>query len=678
MNSNLEFKLHSEYKPEGDQPQAIRKLTEEILAGKKLLTLLGVTGSGKTFTMANVIQNVQKPTLIISHNKTLAAQLYNELKRFFPENAVEYFISYYDYYQPEAYIPQTDTYIEKDAAINEEIERLRLSATSSLLSRRDVIVISSVSCIYGLGSKEDYEEMVVKIIRGDRKSRSELLRGLVEIQYDRSDFEFSRGKFRVRGDSIEIYPAYGLSSYRVELFKDQVESIYETEPTTGQFIKETPSLVVYPAKHFVSPYRKLEKAIKAIEAELEERLKYFESQKKLLEAHRIETRTRFDIEMLREIGYCKGIENYSRHLSGRAPGERPACLMDFFPSDFMMFIDESHVSVPQIRGMYHGDRSRKETLVEYGFRLPSALDNRPLRFEEFERLIPQAVFVSATPGPYELEKYPKPVEQLIRPTGLIDPTITIKPLTHQVDDLIEQIQERVKKRERVLVTTLTKKMAEDLTQYLKNLGVRVRYIHSEIDAIERVDILRGLRRGDFDVLIGINLLREGLDLPEVSLVAVLDADKEGFLRSTTSLIQVAGRAARHISGEVILYADTITNSIRRTLEETDRRRKIQVEYNKLHDITPRGIQRALDESLSSWREAREFLKNVSHKDETDFTKDELIYELEDQMRGAADRLEFEQAALIRDKIYEIRRAKKNPKQDSKRNRNDNGKRSNQQ
>jgi excinuclease ABC subunit B len=675
MNSNLEFKLHSEYKPEGDQPQAIQKLTEEILSGNKFLTLLGVTGSGKTFTMANVIRNVQKPTLIMSHNKTLAAQLYNELKRFFPENAVEYFISYYDYYQPEAYIPQTDTYIEKDASINEEIERLRLSATSSLLSRRDVIVISSVSCIYGLGSKEDYEEMVVKIIKGDRKSRSELLRGLVEIQYDRSDFEFSRGKFRVRGDSVEVYPAYGLTAYRVELFNDQVESIYETEPTTGQLIQEVRSLVVYPAKHFVSPYRKLEKAIQAIEAELEERLKYFESQKKHLEAHRLETRTRFDIEMLREIGYCKGIENYSRHLSGRAPGERPACLMDFFPSDFMMIIDESHVTVPQIRGMYHGDRSRKETLVEYGFRLPSALDNRPLRFEEFERIIPQVVFVSATPGPYELGKYSAPVEQLIRPTGLIDPLITIKPLAHQVDDLMAQVQERVKKGERVLVTTLTKKMAEDLTQYLKNLSVRVRYIHSEIDAIERVDILRGLRRGDFDVLIGINLLREGLDLPEVSLVAVLDADKEGFLRSTTSLIQVAGRAARHISGEVILYADTMTDSIKRTIEETDRRRKIQMQYNQTHGITPRGIQRALDESLSSWREAREFLKDVAHKDETDFAKDELIYELEDQMKAAADRLEFEQAALIRDKIYQIKKIKKHDKQDSKRNKNDSGKRS---
>jgi len=651
------FKLHAEYEPQGDQPQAIEKLALGLSNGQKCLTLLGVTGSGKTFTMANVIHKVQRPALIISHNKTLAAQLYNELKRFFPENAVEYFISYYDYYQPEAYIPQTDTYIEKDSAINEEIERLRLAATSSLLTRSDVIVVASVSCIYGLGSREYYEEMVVKVKKGQRQSRSELLRGLVDIQYERNDFNFTRGKFRVRGDSVEVYPAYGTAGYRIELFADQIERITQVDAVTGREMLEIPALTIFPAKHFVSPYSKLEVAIKGIQAELEERLKYFNDHKKILEAHRLESRTRFDIEMLREIGYCKGIENYSRHLSGRKPGERPSCLLDFFPRNYFMIIDESHVTLPQIRGMYHGDRSRKQVLVDYGFRLPSALDNRPMTFTEFEANMPQCLFTSATPGPYEQERHAPPVEQIIRPTGLVDPIITVKPLKNQIDDLIAEIRIRVAKQERVLATTLTKKMAEDLTDYLKDLNVRVRYIHSEIDAIERVNILRALRKGDFDVLVGINLLREGLDLPEVSLVAVLDADKEGFLRSATALIQVAGRAARHVSGEVIFYADKMTDSMKKTIDETDRRRKIQEEYNRRHGITPRGIQRALDESLSSWTDAKEFLRNVSHKSELEFTKDELIYQLESEMREAAEHLEFEQAALIRDKIYEVQKVK---------------------
>ena len=652
---NPSFKLKSDYQPAGDQPKAIEKISQEVITGTPCITLLGVTGSGKTFTMANVIQKVQKPTLIISHNKTLAAQLYNELKRFFPENAVEYFISYYDYYQPEAYIPQTDTYIEKDAAINEDIERLRLAATSSLLTRSDVIVVSSVSCIYGLGSREDYEEMVVNLVRGERKNRSEILKGLVEIQYERSDFEFCQGKFRVRGDSIEVYPAYGTHSYRIELFDDQIESIYQMEPQTGRILQALPQVVIFPAKHFVSPYRKLERALKNIQIELEERVAYFQSQNKLLEAHRIESRTRFDMEMMREIGYCKGIENYSRHLSERQAGERPSCLIDFFPKDFLMIVDESHVTVPQIRGMYHGDRSRKTTLVEFGFRLPSALDNRPLQFSEFEIIVPQCLFVSATPGPYELEKYARPVEQVIRPTGLVDPKITVKPLQHQVDDLIDEIQIRAERQERVLVTTLTKKMSEDLTEYLSKLGIRIRYLHSEIDAIERVDILRSLRKGEFDVLVGINLLREGLDLPEVSLVAVLDADKEGFLRSATSLIQVAGRASRHISGEVIFYADKMTDSMKKTIEETDRRRKVQMEYNKKNAITPKGIVRAIDESLASWREAREFLKDVSHRSDVDFVRDELICDLESEMRAYAEKLDFEQAALVRDRIIELKK-----------------------
>lgn len=659
------FKLHAEYQPEGDQPQAIEKLAEGLFNGQKCLTLLGVTGSGKTFTMANVIQKVQRPALIISHNKTLAAQLYNELKRFFPENAVEYFISYYDYYQPEAYIPQTDTYIEKDSAINEEIERLRLSATSSLLTRSDVIAVASVSCIYGLGSREDYEEMVVKVQKGQRLLRSELLRGLVDIQYERNDFNFTRGKFRVRGDSIEVYPAYGTSGYRIELFSDQVEKITQIDSVTGREIFEIPALTIFPAKHFVSPYSKLERAIKDIEAELEERLKYFHEHKKILEAHRLESRTRFDIEMLREIGYCKGIENYSRHLSGRKPGERPACLLDFFPKNYFMIIDESHVTLPQVRGMYNGDRARKQVLVDFGFRLPSALDNRPMTFAEFEQVMPQSLFVSATPGPYEATKHAKPIEQVIRPTGLVDPKIIVKPLKNQVDDLIDEIRKRVARQERVLATTLTKKMAEDLTDYLKELDIKVRYIHSEIDAIERVNILRALRKGDFDVLVGINLLREGLDLPEVSLVAVLDADKEGFLRSATALIQVAGRAARHVGGEVIFYADQMTDSMKKTIDETERRRKIQTEYNQKHGITPRGIQRALDESLSAWSDAKEFLRNVAHKNDLEYSKDELIYQLEAEMREAAEHLEFEQAALIRDKIYEVQKIKGYAKDSSK-------------
>jgi excinuclease ABC subunit B len=571
-----QFKLVSKYEPQGDQPKAIAELTNEIKKGEKFQTLLGVTGSGKTFTVANLVANVNKPTLVISHNKTLAAQLFGELKGFFPQNAVEFFISYYDYYQPEAYIPSTDTYIAKDTSMNDDIDRLRLRATSSLLERNDVVIVASVSCIYGLGSPKEYKEQLLFLERGESLERDEILKRLIDIHYSRNDIEFARGTFRVRGDVIEVHPAYEETAIRIEQFGNQIEKIGVIDTLKGEVLEEKEKVAIYPAKHFITTHPQLEEAIKNIQIELEERLEYFRSQGKLLEAQRLESRTKYDIEMMREIGYCSGIENYSRHLSGRKPGQRPYILLDFFPKDYLMIIDESHQTIPQIRGMYAGDRSRKEVLVEHGFRLPSALDNRPLFFEEFESMINQVIFVSATPAEYELEKSKGVVvEQIIRPTGLVDPKITIKPCTHQVDDLLDEIRKRVEKKERVLVTTLTKRMAEDLADYLSQMNVKVRYLHSEIDAIERMDILRDLRLAEFDVLVGINLLREGLDLPEVSLVTILDADKEGFLRSERSLIQIAGRAARNLAGEVILYADQITDSIKKAKTETERRREIQ-------------------------------------------------------------------------------------------------------
>lgn len=649
-----QFKLVTDMKPLGDQPQAIAALTKGILDGKQFQTLLGVTGSGKTFTVANVIERINRPTLVISHNKTLAAQLYTELKQFFPNNAVEYFISYYDYYQPEAYIPQTDTYIEKDASINDELERLRLAATSSLLTRRDTIVVASVSCIYGLGSKEDFEELMLVVKTGEEISRTEILKKLVDVQYERNDIDFSRGKFRVRGETVEVFPAYSESAIRIELGDDVVQRISFIDPLTGKILGVTDAATIYPAKHFVTPYRKVEAAIAGILAELEERLRYFKANNKLLEAQRLEMRTRYDMEMLKEVGYCQGVENYSRHLSGRQAGERPATLIDFFPSDYLMIIDESHVTVPQIRGMYNGDRSRKETLVEHGFRLPSALDNRPLNFSEFETMMKQAIFISATPGPYELGKCPQPVEQVVRPTGLVDPKITVKPLAGEIDDLIEEVKKRVQKHQRVLVTTLTKRSSEDLTDYLRDIGIKVKYLHSEIDALSRVDILGGLRKKEFDVLVGINLLREGLDLPEVSLVAILDADKEGFLRSETALIQTAGRAARHIDGEVIMYADRITDSMKRAIAAMDYRREKQLAYNKEHNITPRGIEKAIRDEMSLVGKAETLVSDIMQKAGQDFDLHEILFEMNREMKEAAEHLEFEKAAQLRDKIKEIK------------------------
>ncbi|MDQ7053564.1 MAG: excinuclease ABC subunit UvrB [candidate division KSB1 bacterium] len=598
------FELVSDFEPTGDQPRAIEQLAEGILRGDRFQVLLGVTGSGKTFTMANVIANVNRPTLIVSHNKTLAAQLYGEFKKFFPYNAVEYFISYYDYYQPEAYIPSTDTYIEKDTSINDEIDRLRLKATSALLSRRDVIIVASVSCIYGLGDPSEYREQLLILRRGQQMDRNRILMKLVDIHYTRNDYELQRGTFRVRGDVIEVMPAYEREAVRIEMFGNEIDSISQIDTVTGEVLEELDSVAIYPAKHFVTSQPRLEQAIKAIEVELEERLEWFRSQGKLLEAQRLEMRTRFDLEMLQELGYCSGIENYSRHLTGRKPGQRPYTLIDYFPDDFICFIDESHVTVPQIHGMYHGDRSRKETLVEYGFRLPSALDNRPLTYEEFESLVPQMIFASATPGDFELERTGGVVvEQLIRPTGLMDPVIEVRPVKGQIDDLLGEIQRCVAKGQRVLVTTLTKRMAEDLTDYLADLDIRVRYIHSEIDALDRVEILRDLRLAEFDVLVGINLLREGLDLPEVALVAILDADKEGYLRSERSLIQIAGRAARNVEGKVIFYADRITQSMRKAIEETERRRRVQKEYNEKHGITPTTIYKSVEDVLQATRVA---------------------------------------------------------------------------
>lgn len=664
------FRLVSNYKPTGDQPQAIEKLTEGLLKGEKYQTLLGVTGSGKTFTMANVIANVGKPALVISHNKTLAAQLYGELKGFFPQNAVEFFISYYDYYQPEAYVPQSDTYIEKDTSMNDDIDRLRLRATSSLLEREDVVIVASVSCIYGLGSPKDYKELLLFLEVGEKKERDEILKSLIDIHYSRNDIEFARGTFRVRGDTIEVHPAYEETAIRLELLGDEIERIAVIDTLKGDVLEEKKRVAIYPAKHFVTTPPQLEEAVKSIEIELENRLDWFRKQGKLLEAQRLESRTKFDLEMMREIGYCPGIENYSRHLSGRKPGQRPYCLLDFFPQDFLIIIDESHQTVPQIRGMYAGDRSRKEILVEYGFRLPSALDNRPLFFQEFESLIHQVVFVSATPAEFELERSKgRVVEQLIRPTGLIDPKISVKPLKNQVDDLLEEIKSRVERKERVLVTTLTKRMAEDLADYLSQLGIKVRYLHSEIDAIERVDILRDLRLAEFDVLVGINLLREGLDLPEVSLVAILDADKEGFLRSETSLIQTAGRAARNKAGEVIMYADAVTDSMRKAISETNRRRKIQDEYNQAHGIRPQTIYKTREEILKTTAFADSRTESTVKEEKMDYldflTLEDKIEHLEKAMRSASKNLDFEKAAFYRD---ELKKLKENYKTKNKKNR----------
>jgi excinuclease ABC subunit B len=649
------FKLISDFKPEGDQPEAIRKLTEGIKSGHNYQTLLGVTGSGKTFTMANVIANIGKPALIISHNKTLAAQLYGEFKEFFPKNAVEYFVSYYDYYQPEAYIPHNDIYIEKDSSINEDIDRLRLSATSSLMSRDDVIIVASVSCIYGLGSPEEYGEMLAFMEEGQELSRDQIVKKLISIHYERNDYDLKRSTFRVRGDTVEIFPAYMNTAYKVEQFGDRIERISEIDPLTGNVINNVKKVGIYPAKHFVTTPERVDAAIKSIEDELAVRLVELKSNNKLLEAQRLESRTHYDIDMMREVGYCNGIENYSRHLSGRPAGSRSWCLIDYFPKDFLVFIDESHVTIPQVRGMYNGDKARKETLIEYGFRLPSALDNRPLRFEEFEKIIPGATFVSATPSDYELDKSKgRIIEQIIRPTGLIDPPIEVRPVKNQIDDLMKEIRERAAKKERILVTTLTKRLAEDLTRYLTDFGLKVKYLHSEIDVIERVEILRDLRLNKFDCLVGINLLREGLDLPEVSLVAILDADKEGFLRSETSLIQVAGRAARHLSGRVIMYADNITRSMKAAISESTRRRKIQTEFNKRHGITPRSIEKAVKDGIESYKKAREVIAGVVEETDDQYDVTILISELQRDMELAARNLQFENAAILRDQIKELK------------------------
>jgi len=652
-----EFKLVSPFQPTGDQPTAIAKLVEGLRRGDKFQTLLGATGTGKTFVMAAIIEQVQKPTLVLAHNKTLAAQLYAEFREFFPHNAVEYFVSYYDYYQPEAYVPQQDLYIEKDSSINEEIDRLRLAATSALLSRRDVIIVASVSCIYGLGSPVDFGNVRLVLQRGETRNRDKVLRHLIEIHYERNDFDLARGKFRVRGDTLEVALAYGTTAYRIEFFGDEIDRIVEIDTTTGEILQEHSRVEIFPAKHFITPEDKLNAAIADIEKELEEQIARFKAQGKLLEAQRIEQRTRYDLEMLREVGYCSGIENYSRPLAQRAPGSPPWTLLDFFPDDFLMFIDESHMTIPQVHGMYNGDRSRKETLVEYGFRLPSALDNRPLRFDEFEQKIHQAIFVSATPGPYELRVSSQVVEQIIRPTGLVDPEVIVRPTKGQIDDLIAEIKKRIERRERVLVTTLTKRMAEDLADYLHDLNIKVHYLHSEVQTIERVEILRDLRLGVYDVVVGINLLREGLDLPEVSLVAILDADKEGFLRSETALIQTIGRAARHVNGQVIMYADTITDSMKRAIDETNRRRKIQMEYNAAHNIVPQGIVKQVRDLTDRVRVAAEgkaeYRVGVPFQmEQSDAAR--LITELEKQMKEAAKNWEFEKAALLRDQIFELR------------------------
>ncbi|MEJ0091243.1 MAG: excinuclease ABC subunit UvrB [Limisphaerales bacterium] len=690
------FELVSDYAPAGDQPQAIAKLTEGVMSGAKHQTLLGVTGSGKTFTIANVIKNVDKPTLVISHNKTLAAQLYAEFKSFFPNNAVEYFVSYFDYYQPEAYIPRSDTFIEKDSSRNEEIERLRLSTMSSLFSRRDVIVVASVSCIYGIGSKEDYEEMIIPMRVGNSISREQFLSRLISLQYERNDVAFERGNFRVRGDTVEVRPAGREDGLRIEFFGEEIERITRFEPLTGSKIEQLDGVVVFPAKQFVTTDNKMKRALLTIREELGDRIAYFEKYGKLLEAQRIKQRTEFDLEMMEEMGVCSGIENYSRHISGRPPGSQPNTLFDFFPSDYLLVIDESHATVSQIGGMFEGDKSRKTVLVEHGFRLPSALDNRPLNFLEFQSMQNQTIYVSATPAAREIEwsrqsavhpltpslsptggeggrrpgegadgEIPGVVQLVVRPTGLIDPTITIKPLKGQIDDLLEEVRKRDARKERTLVTTLTKRTAEELTDYLREIGVRVQYLHSEIDAIERVEILRSLRKGEFDVLVGINLLREGLDLPEVSLVAILDADKEGFLRSETSLIQTAGRAARHLNGEVILYADVMTDSIKRFLAVTKYRREKQIAYNVEHNITPRSVVRAVEESLATYESDRREADAVLREGGVDIDITTTIQELEADMLKAAENLQFEKAALLRDQIKELKHMRDGTKPEAK-------------
>ena len=651
------FRIAQHFAPRGDQPKAIAELSEGVLAGLRFQTLLGATGTGKTFTIAHVIQNLQRPALVIAHNKTLTAQLANEFRELFPENAVHYFVSYYDYYQPEAYIPQTDTYIEKDSSINDEIDRLRHAATSALFERRDVIIVASVSCIYGLGSPEDYHDMSVPLARGGAADRDQVMRDLVALQYTRNEIDFERGTFRARGDTLEIVPAYQEAVVRLEFFGDEIDRIAVLDPVTGRILSEPKALTIYPASHFITPRERTRRAVESIEAELEERLAGLRGEGKLLEAQRLEQRTRYDLEMIQEMGYCSGIENYSRHLDARAAGSPPNVLLDYFPTDFLLVIDESHQTVPQIRGMYHGDRSRKETLVDFGFRLPSALDNRPLMFGEFESRLNQVIFTSATPGPYEERHSQKVVEQIIRPTGLVDPEVEVHPVTGQVDHLVGEIRAVVERGERTLVTTLTKRMAEDLTEYLVELAIRARYLHSEIQTLERLEILRDLRLGKFDVLVGINLLREGLDLPEVSLVAVLDADKEGFLRSGTSLVQTIGRAARNVRGRVLLYADVLTDSIRHAVDETNRRRAIQVAHNERHGITPRTVERAITDILSMTRPPEEIGK-VARREERPRTEEEktkLVKDLERKMTAAAQRLEFEEAAALRDQIRAVRR-----------------------
>ncbi len=654
-----EFKIVSDYKLCGDQPLAVDKLVIGLNRGYRHQTLLGVTGSGKTFSMANVIERVQRPTLVIAHNKTLAAQLCSEFKEFFPDNCVEYFVSYYDYYQPEAYIPSTDTYIEKDSSINDEIDKLRHSATAALFERRDVIIVASVSCIYGLGDPEDYTELMVSLRPGMCKDRDEIIRRLVDIQYERNEIDFKRGKFRARGDVLEVFPPDSTDRVlRIEFFGDEIERISEINYLTGEILGIRSHAAIFPASHYASTRPKMEKAMVTIEQELEERLRDLRAQDKLLEAQRLEQRTRYDLEMLQEIGFCQGIENYSRHISGRTPGSAPFTLMDYFPEDYLVIIDESHVSVPQIGGMYNGDRARKESLVEFGFRLPSAFDNRPLKFDEFEKKVKQAVYVSATPAQYEKKHSQQVVEQIIRPTGLIDPEIVVKPVKGQIDDLIGEISERVKRKHRVLVTTLTKKMAEDLTNYLGDLDFKVKYLHSDVETLERMEIIRDLRLGVFDVLVGINLLREGLDLPEVSLVAILDADKEGFLRSETSLIQTVGRAARHLEGKVIMYADRITDSMNKAISETNRRRKIQVDYNTEHGITPASIQKAVRDVIETIKVAEDSAKytigeNLDQMDRQEL--EALVQRVEKEMKDAARELQFERAAELRDRLVELRR-----------------------
>ena len=652
------FKLVSEYQPTGDQPQAIKELVDGFKEGNQFETLLGVTGSGKTFTMANVIQQLNKPTLIIAHNKTLAAQLYGEFKEFFPNNAVEYFVSYYDYYQPEAYVPSTDTYIAKDSAINEEIDRLRLSATAALSERKDVIIVSSVSCIYGIGSPEDYQNMMISLRPGMEKDRDEVLRSLIDMQYDRNDMDFHRGTFRVRGDVVEIIPAYESDvAIRVEFFGDEIDRITEVDVLTGEIRRELNHIALYPASHYVVPMERILEASKAIEKEMEEQVAYFKSEDKLLEAQRISERTNFDLEMMKETGFCSGIENYSRHLAGLKPGEPPYTLMDYFGDDYLIMIDESHITVPQVRGMYFGDQSRKSTLVDYGFRLPSAKDNRPLNFEEFEERIDQVLFVSATPGQYEKDHELLRAEQIIRPTGLLDPYVEVRPVEGQIDDLVGEVNKEVEKHNKILVTTLTKRMAEELTDYMKDLGIRVKYLHSDIDTLERSEIIRDMRLDVFDVLVGINLLREGLDIPEISLVAILDADKEGFLRSETSLIQTIGRAARNAEGHVIMYADVITDSMRRAIDETLRRRELQETYNKEHGITPKTIKKAVRDLISISKEVAKTQKKLE-KDMESMSREELeelIGKVQKQMKAAAADLNFEMAAELRDQMIELKK-----------------------